>query len=131
MLYFKHQNIRYSSCLVPVRFRAEKRSAQASAHPLSQAQGGLFCDRVCVRVFVCLTRCECLLLEKPLYFCVVFVFLSLENYFGLGTTIVNGKTDHPVSLRSGIKSFKHFQRDEYFDCAFDLFASCFRRLSPG
>ena len=24
-------------------FRAEKRSAQASAHPLSQAQGGLFC----------------------------------------------------------------------------------------
>ena len=25
------------------RFRAEKRSAQASAHPLSQAQGGLFC----------------------------------------------------------------------------------------
>ena len=24
-------------------FRAEKRSAQASAHPLPQAQGGLFC----------------------------------------------------------------------------------------
>ena len=24
-------------------FRAEKRSAQASAHPLSQAKGGLFC----------------------------------------------------------------------------------------
>ena len=24
-------------------FTAEKRSAQASAHPLSQAQGGLFC----------------------------------------------------------------------------------------
>ena len=24
-------------------FRAEKSSAQASAHPLSQAQGGLFC----------------------------------------------------------------------------------------
>ena len=24
-------------------FRAEKRSAQASVHPLSQAQGGLFC----------------------------------------------------------------------------------------
>ena len=30
-----------------INFRAEKRSAQASAHPLSQAQGGLFCD--CVR----------------------------------------------------------------------------------
>ena len=26
-----------------ITFRAEKRSAQASAHPLSQAQGGLFC----------------------------------------------------------------------------------------
>ena len=37
-------------------FRAEKRSAQASAHPLSQAQGGLFCD--CVRVFVCLSLRE-------------------------------------------------------------------------
>ena len=30
------------------RFRAEKRSAQAFAHPLSQAQGGLFC--VCLFV---------------------------------------------------------------------------------
>ena len=27
----------------PKKFRAEKRSAQASAHLLSQAQGGLFC----------------------------------------------------------------------------------------
>ena len=35
-----------------LRFRAEKRSAQASAHPLSQAQGGNF---LCV--------CVCLLLE--------------------------------------------------------------------
>ena len=32
------------------RFRAEKRSAQAFAHPLSQAQGGLFCV---LTVFVC------------------------------------------------------------------------------
>ena len=29
-------------------FRAEKRPAQASAHPLSQAQGGLFCVLTCV-----------------------------------------------------------------------------------
>ena len=29
-------------------FRAEKSSAQASAHPLSQAQGGLFCVLVCL-----------------------------------------------------------------------------------
>ena len=33
-------------------FRAEKRSAQASAHPLSQAQGGLFCVLTTVRLFV-------------------------------------------------------------------------------
>ena len=32
-------------------FTAGKRSAQASAHPLSQAQGGLFCV---LTVFVCL-----------------------------------------------------------------------------
>ena len=32
------------------QFRAEKRSAQASAHPLPQAQGGLFCV---LTVFVC------------------------------------------------------------------------------
>ena len=37
-------------------FRAEKRSAQASVHPLSQAQGGLFCVLKCV-------DCVCLLLE--------------------------------------------------------------------
>ena len=33
-------------------FRAEKRSAQASAHPLSQAQGGLFCVLTLVCLFV-------------------------------------------------------------------------------
>ena len=33
-----------------LHFRAEKRSAQASAHPLPQAQGGLFCV---LTVFVC------------------------------------------------------------------------------
>ena len=35
-------------------FRAEKRSAQSSAHPLSQAQGGLFCVlTVFDSLFVC------------------------------------------------------------------------------
>ena len=50
------QRVLYSgtSTLKPsVNFRAEKRSAQASAHPLSQAQGGNF---LCV-------DCACLLLE--------------------------------------------------------------------
>ena len=39
-----------------------------------------------------------------------FCFSSLENYFGLGTTNGKGKTDHPVSLRSGIKSFEHSKK---------------------
>ena len=43
-------------------FRAEKRSTQASANPLSQAQGGLFCVLTacvdCVRQFVCLSLRE-------------------------------------------------------------------------
>ena len=40
-------------------FRAEKRSAQASAHPLSQAQGGLFCVlTVFDSLFVCLSLRE-------------------------------------------------------------------------
>ena len=45
---------RYPGIYIPIKiasarempallFRAEKRSAQASAQPLSQAQGGLFC----------------------------------------------------------------------------------------
>ena len=47
---------------IAVVFRAEKRSAQAFAHPLSQAQGGLFCVLTacvdCVRQFVCLSLRE-------------------------------------------------------------------------
>ena len=74
-----------------VTFRAEKRSAQASAHPLSQAQGGLFCACVgCVQLclsvterssdwdWIKCTRCERFLLEKSFYFCVVFVFRHLQ-----------------------------------------------------
>ena len=60
-----------------------------------------------------------------------FCFSSLENYFGLGTTNVKGKRIIP-SVWGGIKSFQHFQRGQYFsDCAFDLFVSWFRLLSPG
>ena len=82
-------------------FRAEKRSAQASAHPLSQAQSVLFCA---LTVFVAgvlsevhevrtFARCKAFLFD-------VFTFFSsLENYFGFRTTNVKGKTDHSVSLR--------------------------------
>ena len=62
-----------SLCPPPCKFRAEKRSAQASAHPLSQAQGGLFClmtgldwtvPGLAVCLFVKCTRCESLLLVE-------------------------------------------------------------------
>ena len=84
-------------------FRAEKRSGQASAHLLSEAQGGLFCvltvsDCVCLLLdfWVKCTRCERLLPVKHFHVC---LFSSLENYFGFRTTDVKGKTDHSVSLR--------------------------------
>ena len=38
-------------------FMAEKRSAQVSAHPLSQAQGGLFCVLTMLTVFDSLFVC--------------------------------------------------------------------------
>ena len=91
------------------KFRAEKRSAQASAHPLSQAQGRLFCVLTAVlTVFVCFlfagvlsemhevrafAPCKAFLFD-------MFAFFSLlENYFQFRTTNVKGKTDHSVSLR--------------------------------
>ena len=42
-----------------------------------------------------------------------FYFSSLENYFGLGTTNVKGKTDHPVSLRWN-KEFWTFPKRRVF-----------------
>ena len=80
------------------RFRTGKRSAQDSAHVLSQAQGVLF--------WLCLFVTERILTEteknardvKPFYL-FVFFFSSLENYFWFRTTNVKGKTDHSVSLR--------------------------------
>ena len=77
-------------------FRAEKRSAQASAHPLSPA-------------FVCLVLLEFWQRLNEIHevstfpqckgfflfvFLVVVVFSSLENYFGFRTTNVRVKTEH-------------------------------------
>ena len=42
-----------------------------------------------------------------------FCFSSLENYFGLGTTNVKGKTDHSVSLRWN-KEFWTFPKRRVF-----------------
>ena len=119
-------------------FRAEKRSAQACAHPLSQAQGGLFCWCVCLSLREFWLRLN--EMHKVWTFASRKVFLplcgfsssSLANYFGLRTTDVKAKTEHSVSLRWN-KTFWPFptQRGEYFsDCAFDLFVSWFRLLSP-
>ena len=87
----------------PCDFRAEKRSAQASAHPLSQAQGGLFsvCS-LCLFVAGVLSEMHEVRTFAP---CKAFLFYmfgffsSLENYFGFRTTNVKGKTDHSVNLR--------------------------------
>ena len=82
----------------PNHFRAEKRSAQASAHPLSQAQGANFLCVDCpfvagvlsemheVRTFA---RCKAILFDMFAF------FSSLENYFGFRTTDVKGKTVIP------------------------------------
>ena len=48
-----------------------------------------------------------------------FCLSSLENYFGLGTTNVKGKTNHPVSLRRN-KKFSTFPKRRVF------FWLCFR-----
>ena len=63
-----------SFALTPnVRVQGGKRSAQASAHPLSQAHGGLFCVLPCrLCLFVKCTRCERLLLVEV---CKAFLFV--------------------------------------------------------
>ena len=126
-----------------VIFRAEKRSAQASAHLLSQAQGGLFCV---LTVFdcVCLSLREFWLRLNEMHkvwtfasrkaflpLCVVFVLRHLKIPLDSEQPMLKQKRIIP-SVWGGIKSFEHFQRGEYFsDCAFDLFVSWFRFLSPG
>ena len=77
-------------------FKAEKRSAQASAHPLSQAQGGLFCVLTVFQIVCCwssewsapvrkLAPCKAFLFDM------IALFSSLENYFGFRTTNVRRK----------------------------------------
>ena len=75
--------------------------------------------------------CRRLLLEKPFYFCAVFVFRHLNITLDSEQPMLKEKRIIP-SVWRGIKSFEHFQRGEYFsDCAFDLFVSWFRILSLG
>ena len=97
-------------------FRAEKRSAQASAHPLSQAQGGLFCV---LTVFVCCwssewqsfwvkcTRCERLLPVKHFYLTCLLFFRRLQITLDSEQPTLKEKRIIP-SVWGGIKGFEHF-----------------------
>ena len=109
-------------------FRAEKRSAQAFAHPLSQAQGGLV-DCVCLLLefWVKCTRCERLLPVKHFYL-KCLLFSSLKNYFGFGTTNVKGKPDHSVNLRWNKRFWTFLKRRVFFWLCIRLI---YELISPG
>ena len=80
----------------------------------------------CVRQFVCLSLREFWLRlnemhkvwtfapRKAFLLLCGFCFSSLENYFGLGTTNVKEKTDHPVSLRWNKKFWTFPKRRVFF-----------------
>ena len=124
------------------KFRVKKRSAQASVHPLSQAQGELFCV---LTVFDCLSLREFWLrLRNEMYnklwtfasrraFLLLYGcrFSSFENYLDSEQPTLKEKRIIP-SVWGGIESFEHFQRGEHFsDCSFDLIVSWLRLLSLG
>ena len=113
-------------------FRVEKRSAQASAYPLSQAQGGLFyvltgrVDCVCLWDTRGANVCSMWRSVKPFYsfFVVVLVgFSSLENYFGFRTT----KRIIP-SVWGGINVLNIFKKASIF--LIIVHSSCELILSP-
>ena len=58
-------------------------------------------------------------------------FLFFVTWKLLWTRNNQGKTDHPVSLRWNKKFWTLPKRRVFSDCAFDLFVSWFRLLSPG
>ena len=113
-------------------FRAEKRSAQASVHPLSQAQGGNFlcvdCACLLLEFWVKYTRCEPFLPVKHFYLTCLPFFSSLEHYSEFRTTNVKEKTGHSVNLRWN-KRFWTFLKSE---CCFWLcIRFIYELISPG
>ena len=95
-------------------FRAEKRSVQASVHPSSRAQGGLFCV---LTLFVCVVLGEFWLRLNEIHEVRTFApykafflcfFSSLENYMDSQQPMLKEKQIIP-SVWGGIKSFEHFQ----------------------
>ena len=112
-------------------FRAEKRSAQASAHPLSQAQGRLSVCWLCLFVAGVLSEVHEVRTFAP---CKAFLFdmfaffSSLENYFGFRTTNVKGKMDHSVSLRWNKRFWTFLKRRVFFWLCIRLI---YELISPG
>ena len=92
-------------------FRAEKRSAQASAHPLSQAQGGNFlcvdCACLFLEFWVKCTRCERLLPVKHFYLTCLLFFRHLKITLDSEQPMLKEKRIIP-SVWGGIKGFEHF-----------------------
>ena len=99
----------------------------------------------CVRQFVCLSLREFWLRlnemhkvwtfasRKAFLLLCGFCFSSLENYFGLATTNVKGKTDHPFTLRWN-KEFWTFPKRRVFFWLFvrficELISPSFARLN--
>ena len=99
----------------------------------------------CVRQFVCLSLREFWLRlnemhkvwtfasRKAFLLLCGFCFSSLENYFGLATTTVKGKTDHPFTLRWN-KEFWTFPKRRAFFWLFirficELISPSFARLN--
>ena len=111
-------------------FRAEKRSAQASAHPLSQAQGGLFLcvDRAVAGVsWVKCTRCERLLPVKHFYLTCLLFFRRLKITLDSEQPTLKEKRIIP-SIWGGIKGFEHFLRGVFFWLCIRLICEL---ISPG
>ena len=106
-------------------FRAEKRSAQSSAHPLSQAQGGLFCvltglffAGVLIEMHEVRTFAPCKAFSLFALTCLL-CFRRLKITLDSEKPMLRGKRIIP-SVWGGIKGFEHFLRGGYFsDCASD------------
>ena len=110
-------------------FRTEKRSAQASAHPLSQAQGGLFCVLtvfVCLEFWVKCTRCERLLPVKYSYLTCLLFFRRLKITLDSEQPMLKEKWIIP-SVWGGIKGFEHKRRVFFWLCI----RLIYELISPG
>ena len=67
--------------------------------------------------------------SKSLFTLVWLLFFVTWNYFGLGTTGVKRKTDHPVSLRWNKKFWTFPKRRVFFWLSIRFIVSSFRLLS--